>query len=135
MSSAGSQINPIFHLQKSLEFFNKNSADKIWSKKDKEIKVSPLMQIRVKLLHFSLVNDAKTQSMGDSLDFFEQFVVHISDICMKNIFPKICTLNILQKKKSYLCLKIHNPNNSSVPLSLLHFRNVRFLISQNWGAA
>ena len=52
MSLAGCQINLIdvnFHLQKSLEIFDKNSADKIWSKKDKEIKVSPLMPIRVKL--------------------------------------------------------------------------------------
>ena len=50
MSLAGCQINLIdvnFHLQKSLEIFDKNSADKIWSKKDKEIKVSPLMPIRV----------------------------------------------------------------------------------------
>ena len=38
MSFAGCQINPIdvnFHLQKSLEMFDKNSADKIWSKKEK----------------------------------------------------------------------------------------------------
>ena len=38
MSFSGCQINPIdvnFHLQKSLEIFGKNSADKIWSKKDK----------------------------------------------------------------------------------------------------
>ena len=38
MSLAGCQINPIdvnFHLQKSLEIFDKNSADKILSKKDK----------------------------------------------------------------------------------------------------
>ena len=33
---------------KSLECFDKKSADKIWSKNDKEIKVSPLMPIRVK---------------------------------------------------------------------------------------
>ena len=40
MSLAGSQINPIdvnFHLQKSLEIFDKNSADKIRSKKDKGV--------------------------------------------------------------------------------------------------
>ena len=40
MSLAGCQINPIdvnFHLQKSLEIFDKNSADKIWSKKDKGV--------------------------------------------------------------------------------------------------
>ena len=51
MSLSGCQIQPIdvnFHLQKSLEIFDENSADKIWSKKDKEIRVSPLMQIRVK---------------------------------------------------------------------------------------
>ena len=38
MSWAGCQNNPIdvnFHLQKSLEIFEKNSADKIWSNKDK----------------------------------------------------------------------------------------------------
>ena len=37
---AGFQINPIdvnFHLQKSLEISDKNSADKIWSKKDKGV--------------------------------------------------------------------------------------------------
>ena len=42
LDRAGCQINPIdinFHLQKSLVIFDKISADKIWSKKDKEIKV------------------------------------------------------------------------------------------------
>ena len=42
----------IFHLQKSLEIFDKDSADKIWSKTDKEIKPSPLMPIRVKGLDY-----------------------------------------------------------------------------------
>ena len=40
MSLAGCQIKPIdanFTLQKSLEIFDKNSADKNWSKKDNEI--------------------------------------------------------------------------------------------------
>ena len=40
MSLAGCQINPIdvnFYLQKSLEIFDKKSADKIWSKKDKGV--------------------------------------------------------------------------------------------------
>ena len=40
MSLAGFQINPIDinnHLQKSSEIFDKNSADKIWSKKDKGV--------------------------------------------------------------------------------------------------
>ena len=43
----GVKINPIdvnFHLQKSLEMFEQNSADKIWSKKDRGIKVSPSVQ-------------------------------------------------------------------------------------------
>ena len=40
MCLAGCQINSIdvnFHLQKSLEIFDKNSADKILSRKDKEV--------------------------------------------------------------------------------------------------
>ena len=40
MSLAGCQINPIdinFHLQKTLEIFDKNSADKIRFKKDKGV--------------------------------------------------------------------------------------------------
>ena len=52
MSLAGCQINPIdvkFHLQKSLEIFDKSSIDKIWSKKDRGWKVPSLMPIRVKL--------------------------------------------------------------------------------------
>ena len=42
MSWAGCQNNPInlnFHLQKRLEIFEKNSADKIWSNKDIQVKV------------------------------------------------------------------------------------------------
>ena len=53
MSLTGCQINPIdvnFYLQKCLEIFDKNSEDKIWSKKYKEIKVSPLMPIKVNSL-------------------------------------------------------------------------------------
>ena len=49
MSLAGFQINPIgvnFYLQKSLEIFDKNSATKIRSKKDKGVE-SALMPIRV----------------------------------------------------------------------------------------
>ena len=51
MSLAGYQINPIdvnIHLQKSLEIFDKNSADKIQSKKNKGIKAPFLMPIRIK---------------------------------------------------------------------------------------
>ena len=51
MSLAGCQINPIdvnFHLQKSLEIFDRNSADKIQSQNYKEVKVPCLMPISVK---------------------------------------------------------------------------------------
>ena len=51
MSLAGCQINPIdlnFHLQKSLEIFDTNSADKIQSQNYKGEKVPCLMLIRVK---------------------------------------------------------------------------------------
>ena len=40
MSLPGCQINPIdvnFYLQNSLEIFDKDSADKIWSKKNKGV--------------------------------------------------------------------------------------------------
>ena len=43
MSLAGCQINPIdvnFYLQKSLEIFDKNSAGKLWSKKDKGVEIA-----------------------------------------------------------------------------------------------
>ena len=52
MSWAGCQNNQIyvnFYLQKDLEIFEKNLADKIWSKKDKGIKVSPPVPNRVKV--------------------------------------------------------------------------------------
>ena len=45
----GCQINPIdvnFHVQKG---FDKNSSDKIWSKKDKGVESALLMPIRVKI--------------------------------------------------------------------------------------
>ena len=56
MSCPGRQNNPIdvnFHLQKSLEIFDKKSADKIWSKKDKGIKVSHSVPNRVKQTHWA----------------------------------------------------------------------------------
>ena len=52
MSWAGCQNNPIylnFYLQKSLEIFEKNSADKFWSNKDKGIKMPCPMPDRVKV--------------------------------------------------------------------------------------
>jgi hypothetical protein len=58
MSLAGCQINPIdvnFHLQKSLEKFDKNSADKIQSMKDKGIKVPSLIPIRDKYLYVNSI--------------------------------------------------------------------------------
>ena len=52
MSSVGYQNNTIyvnFHLQKSFEIFEKNSAYKIWSKKDKGIKLSLPVPNRVQV--------------------------------------------------------------------------------------
>ena len=52
MSLAGCQIIPIdlnFDLQKCLEIFDKNSADKIKSKKYKGIEVPSFMPSRLKL--------------------------------------------------------------------------------------
>ena len=54
ISLAGYQINPIdvnFHLKRSLEIVDTKSEDKIWSKKDKEIKMSTLMPNRVNCTH------------------------------------------------------------------------------------
>ena len=56
MSLAGCQINPIdvnFHLQKSFEIFDTNSADKIQSQNYKGVKVPCLMPIRVKIPLFA----------------------------------------------------------------------------------
>ena len=55
ISLAGRQINSIyvnFHLHFFLEIFDKNSADKIWSKRTRGWKVPSLMPIRVE--HWSL---------------------------------------------------------------------------------
>ena len=52
MSLAMCQINPIdvnFHLQKSLEIFYTNSADKVQSENYKEVKVPCLMPITIKM--------------------------------------------------------------------------------------
>ena len=44
----GCQIDINFHLQTSLQIFDKDSADKIWSLKDMKIITSTLMPITVK---------------------------------------------------------------------------------------
>jgi hypothetical protein len=60
MSLAGCQIIPTidlnFHLQKCLEIFDKNSADKIQSKNYKEVNLPCLMPIMVKLKQFSVLD-------------------------------------------------------------------------------
>ena len=65
------QINLIcvnFHCQKRLASFEKNSSDKIWSKKDKEIKISPLMLIRIKYVS-SLTWRRKNQNWSIFFNF------------------------------------------------------------------
>ena len=59
MSLAGCQIIPIdlnFYLQKCLEIFDKNSADKIQSKNYKEVNPPCLMPIRVKGFYVKMEN-------------------------------------------------------------------------------
>ena len=76
MSFAGCQINPIdinFHQRKSLEIYDKNLADKIWFKKDMEIKVSPLMPIRVKWPNFTQRGKIRTGKNIKSLFFLQGF--------------------------------------------------------------
>ena len=54
MTLAGCQINPIdvnVYPQKSVDTVDKNSADKIWSKKYEGWKVPSLMPIKVKILY------------------------------------------------------------------------------------
>ena len=65
------------------EIFDKNSAYKIWSKKDKEIKVSPLMPI--------MVNFLKT----DSVETAQLEIVPISDLadCKNFVFKLFATNN------------------------------------------
>ena len=60
MSLVGCWINSIdvnFHLQKSLETFDENLADKIWTKKNKEIKISYLMPIMFKKVLASWIDN------------------------------------------------------------------------------
>ena len=64
MSLAGYQINRIvanFQLQKSLENFDTDSADKIQFQNYKGVKVPCLMSIRVKLLFFT---EKKSKKFG-----------------------------------------------------------------------
>ena len=59
MSLAGCQIISIdlnFYLQKCLEIFDKNPADKIQSKNYKDVNLPCLMPIRVKLKQFSVLD-------------------------------------------------------------------------------
>ena len=73
MSLAGCQIYPIdvnFHLPKVWRFFYKNSADKIWSKKDEEMKLSPpLMPIRVKLDLVTIANARQNGTAKNLIQF------------------------------------------------------------------
>ena len=77
MSLAGCKINLIdvnFHHQKSLDIFDKHSADKIWSKKDKEWKVSPLMPIMVKKK--TIQNDPTTLHCAKINVCYDPTIVH-----------------------------------------------------------
>ena len=82
MSLAGCQIILIdlnFHLQKCLEIFDKNSADKVQANKDKGRKVRSLMPIRVKPRTSSLgtivlsYNSLPERQCDGNFDFLQIF--------------------------------------------------------------
>ena len=89
MSLAGSQNNPInvnFHYQKSLEFFDKKISWQNLIKKDKEIKVSLLVPIRVKLA-----------SMWAKLSFLQSFVLAINQSTSNQFAERKVNSDILQR--------------------------------------
>ena len=71
---------------KFLERFDKNSADKIWSKKDKEIKISLLMSIRVKIA-----------PMWAKLSFLQSFVLAINQSTSNQFAERKVNSDILQR--------------------------------------
>ena len=88
MSLAGCQIIPIdlnFHLQKCLEIFDKNSAEKIQSKNYKGVNPSCIMPIRVKNSCGLIVQCARTEkchtrvSLSPPSHFFVPIFVDILD--------------------------------------------------------
>ena len=103
---AGSQINRIdvnFHLQKSLEIFDENSADKIWSKKDKEIKVSPFMPIMVKntttttyVLYFDLLFEVKQLGLNWTTRYILKFGLNLRFTALYVLCVKLLVSTIAQ---------------------------------------
>ena len=94
MSWAGCQNNPIdinFHLQKSLEIFEKKSADKIWSNKDKGIKMSPhphthTCQIGLKLAKNGNAIDVDNKKMAKWVVIKSERDFHFSSTCVFTCF-------------------------------------------------
>ena len=84
MSLSGCQINPIdvnFHFQKRLDIFGKNSADKVWSKKDRGRKVPCLMSIRVKgtkYVYFELNNKLSFKIGARPCLEISPYILHVS---------------------------------------------------------
>ena len=73
MSLAGFQIIPIdlnFHLQKCLEIFDQNSADKIWSIKDKGWKGPSLMPITVNSKNIVDIYGVLSNDKANTICFF-----------------------------------------------------------------
>ena len=87
MSLAGCQISLIdvnFHIQKSFESFHKDSADKIQSKKDKEIKLPSLMPIRVKY-----------RTYAHAIITLGFYILNLHFECKKPLFKGLSFLTIL----------------------------------------
>ena len=91
MSWAGCQNNPIylnFYLQKSLEIFEKNSADKIWSNKDIGVKMPCPVSDRVKKgttlwSRFNIVNKIRNQTETQT-PVQTQTIIDIPLKCLKS---------------------------------------------------
>jgi hypothetical protein len=76
MNLAGCQIIPIdlnFHLQKCLEIFDKNSADKIQFKNYKEVNPPCLMPIKVNWRPLRLKSDIKKSAYHQKKNYYVKF--------------------------------------------------------------
>ena len=105
MSSAGCQIKPIdvnFHLKKSLEVFNKNLADKFWSKSHEVVHISPLKPIRVKPPLFYQVNWYEFENQFFSKDLlFTSMIFVIFAHHFRNLSKSIHYLILFQPMSAH----------------------------------
>ena len=109
MSWAVCQNNPIdlnFYLQKSLESFEKKSADKIWSNKFNRIKVSCPVTDRIKIC--SKLNAKKTLFISNIENIFDLtfFILFIDELCWKLMWFCLIYVRFAKKMADSLTLII-----------------------------